>query len=111
MFSDFFGVKDDTQYFGVEIVKRKGFDLDIEKLVLDFKEFAKAKNLFDGDILFEGYHVVGNAYPVYTKEALELSQAMIAELESHGIRSAGRQGRFEYLPTARQVTLQVEKFI
>jgi hypothetical protein len=58
-----------------------------------------------------GFLVVGsslNAYPVYTDKLDEQAADAIAALRTLGIESFGRQGGFDYQPTARDTTLKAE---
>ena len=56
----------------------------------------------------EGARVLSNAYPVYTDNAEEKAAAAMARLHSFGIESLGRQGAFDYQPTARDSTVKAE---
>ncbi len=64
--------------------------------------------LFAGDLRLEGSDVVSNAYPVYADKADQRAAKVIAELRMLGIESIGRQGGFDYQPTAHDSTLRAE---
>jgi len=64
--------------------------------------------LFVGDLKLEASHIVANAYPVYTENADEQVAKVIAALRTLRVESIGRQGGFDYQPTARVTTLQAE---
>ena len=67
--------------------------------------------MFRGDLKLEGSHVLTNAYPIYSKGAAQNAAQAIARLKSFGIESIGRQGGFNYQPTARVSTIDVETAI
>jgi hypothetical protein len=52
--------------------------------------------------------ILENAYPVYTKQSGANAAKAIRYLEDLGIESFGRQGGFNYQPTARVSTLEAE---
>jgi hypothetical protein len=52
--------------------------------------------------------MLGNAYPIYTDQADEHAASAVVALRKLGIESIGRQGRFDYQPTARDSTLKAE---
>jgi protoporphyrinogen oxidase len=114
MFSDAYGRIGGREYFGVEINHDGGAPAasseaaakqDAEAFMADIRD----KGLFKGDLKLEGHHILNNAYPVYVHGAAEHAAQAIAALKAFGIRSIGRQGGFDYLPTARQTTLVVEE--
>ena len=48
-------------------------------------------------------------YPAYTLGSDALLERALARIESFGLETVGRQGRFDYLPTIGHVMGQVEK--
>jgi hypothetical protein len=52
--------------------------------------------------------VLSQAYPVYSGGSGERARRAIAALRGFGIESFGRQGGFQYQPTARVSTLEAE---
>ncbi len=109
MFSDFFGKVEGREYLGVEVI---GNDEVVDATDRDGSSFrfdADSKGLFRGSLDFVGSHELDNAYPIYLHGAMDRANDMIASLRAFGVEFMGRQGAFDYLPTARQVTLAVEK--
>lgn len=114
MASDFYGLAQGREYFTVEINHvPNGMVLQTHELIYgltaDFRADTASKGLFQGDLVLEGSHVLRNAYPIYRNGVMAAAEAAIDSLRDFGIRSYGRQGGFDYLPTARHVTLTVEE--
>jgi len=107
VYSDFYGRSDGREYFGVEVNADHVLG-SVETAEHDFRQHTSANGLFTGDLRLEGSHIVSNAYPVYSDKADERAANAIAALRTLGIESFGRQGGFDYQPTARVSTLQVE---
>lgn len=107
VYSDFYGRSADREYFAVE-VNADHANGCVETAEQDFRRHVAANGLFQGNLRLEGSHQLGNAYPVYTGGAPEKVEAAIAGLRAVGIESIGRQGRFDYQPTARATTLEAE---
>jgi protoporphyrinogen oxidase len=107
MYSDFYGLTNERQYFGAEVIATDT-DKSVEKAERDFREHAQANGLFRGDLKFEGSRVLDNAYPIYRKGAAQHAAAAIEALKVFGIESMGRQGGFNYQPTARASTVEAE---
>lgn len=74
----------------------------------DFREHVAVNKLFVGDLRLEGSNSISNAYPIYTDNADAKASNVIAALRALGIESIGRQGGFDYQPTARHTTQQAE---
>jgi protoporphyrinogen oxidase len=112
MFSDFYDLAEDREYFGVEVndwdTKQTPNSDPVRDAREDFIADSKRKGLFDGDLRFEGVHCLPNAYPAYWEGATGAAKRALAALQEMGVESIGRQGAFDYLPTARQVTQAVE---
>ena len=85
-----------------------GAAADVEGAERDFRQHLRANGLFDGDLCLEGSHTLPHAYPIYTGGAGERAAAIIAALREWGIESFGRQGAFQYQPTARVSALEAE---
>ena len=107
VYSDFYGKSGGREYFAVE-VNADHVSGSVETAEQDFRRHVAENGLFVGDIKLEGSHIVSNAYPVYTDKADEQTAIAIAALRRFGIESFGRQGGFDYQPTARVSTLKVE---
>ena len=107
VYSDFYGRVGGREYFTVEV----NADLvsgSVETAELDFRRTVLENGLFVGDLKLEGSHIVSNAYPIYTNNAGEKAVEATAALRKLGVESFGRQGGFEYQPTARVSTLSAE---
>jgi len=107
VYSDFYGKSGGREFFAVE-VNADHVSGSVETAEQDFRRHVSENGLFVGDLKLEGSHIVSNAYPVYTEKADEQAARAIAALRGFGIESFGRQGGFDYQPTARVSTLQVE---
>jgi hypothetical protein len=107
VYSDFYGESGGREFFAVEINADLVFD-SVDTAEQDFRRHALENGLFVGDLRLEGSHTVSNAYPVYAEGADEQALKVIAELKALGIESFGRQGGFDYQPTARDTTLKAE---
>ncbi|WFS03322.1 FAD-dependent oxidoreductase [Rhizobium tumorigenes] len=107
MYSDFYGCVRGRQYFGVEVIVRHG-DGSVEVAHSKFIEHVHENRLFKGDLKLEGGMTLDHAYPVYKKGAAQVAEDAIGELRMFGIESLGRQGGFNYQPTARASTVEAE---
>jgi protoporphyrinogen oxidase len=108
VYSDFYGRNDGREYFGVE-VNADHVGGSIGHADRQFRDHVAANGLFDGDLILEGNHTMANAYPIYVDGATELAEEAVHALSAFGVESIGRQGRFDYQPTARDTTLKAEK--
>jgi hypothetical protein len=77
----------------------------------DFVAHVRANGLFDGDLKLEGSMLLENAYPIYSRRSGEYAARAIRALEAFGIQSFGRQGGFDYQPTARVSTIEAESLL
>lgn len=107
VYSDFYGKADGREYFAVEVNADLVFG-SVEAAEQDFRRHVSENGLFAGDLRLEGRHTVSNAYPVYAEGADEQAANIISALRALGIESFGRQGGFDYQPTARDTTLKAE---
>jgi protoporphyrinogen oxidase len=107
VYSDFYGRAAGREFFAVEVNADHVSD-SVEIAAKDFRQHTAMNGLFDGDLQLEGSHVVSNAYPIYTEKADEQAAQIIAALRAFGVQSFGRQGAFDYQPTARDTTLKAE---
>ncbi|QEE42328.1 MULTISPECIES: NAD(P)-binding protein [unclassified Methylobacterium] len=107
MYSDFYGAVEGRHYFGVEVIaSQAGNSLAIAEQ--DFRSHVAQNHLFDGDLKLEGGRFVPNAYPIYVNGAQARVAVAQAKLRAFGIESFGRQGGFDYQPTARVSTQTAE---
>lgn len=107
VYSDFYGLSGGREFFAVEVNADHVLG-SVETAQHDFRRHTSENGLFTGDLRFEGSHTLSNAYPVYTDKADEQAATVIAALRGLGIESFGRQGGFDYQPTARDSTLKTE---
>jgi len=107
MHSDFYGRANGREYFGVE-VNADHVSGSVEGAHEDFRSHTAANKLFLGDLRLEGSHVLDGAYPVYTEHAAQRAEQAIQDLANMGVESFGRQGGFDYQPTARVSANQAE---
>jgi protoporphyrinogen oxidase len=106
VYSDFYGVASEREYFAVEVVAG-GVDQP-EEAEIEFRRHCEVNGLFKGDLKLEGSHTLTNAYPIYSKGASQDAAAAMARLREFGVETLGRQGGFNYQPTARVSTIDVE---
>jgi hypothetical protein len=107
VYSDFYGRVGGREFFAVE-VNADHVSGSVETAAQDFRRHTQENKLFSGDLQLEGSHIVSNAYPIYTDNADERAAKAIALLRAAGVESLGRQGGFDYQPTARDTTLKAE---
>jgi protoporphyrinogen oxidase len=107
VYSDFYGQSGGREFFAVEVNADHVLG-SVETAERDFRAHVSENRLFVGDLRLEGSNILSNAYPVYTDKADEQAASAIAALRTLGIESFGRQGGFDYQPTARVSTLHAE---
>lgn len=107
VYSDFYGAVGGREYFAVEVVEHAG-DRPHEGAEADFRAHTAANALFDGDLRLEGHHLLEHAYPVFTDGAGARAASLVRALREFGVESFGRQGGFQYQPTARVSTHEAE---
>ena len=107
MYSDFYGKVDDRDYFTVEVIGDQ-IGCSIERAENDFRDHVRANGLFEGDLKLEGSDILGEAYPIYSKGAAGHAAQAMQQLQAFGLESLGRQGAFNYQPTARASTVEAE---
>lgn len=107
MYSDFYGRAQGREYFGVEVTAN-GIDRSVAHAEADFRSHVAANGLFRGDLKLEGSQFLENAYPIYRNGADGSAAAAFKALKAFGVESFGRQGGFNYQPTARVSTLEAE---
>ncbi len=110
MHSDFYGLRKGRQFFCVEVIS-SDTSSSVEAAEKDFREHVQANGLFKGELKLEGGHVLQNAYPVYINNASQRAKDAMEQLAEFGIESIGRQGRFDYQPTARASTVEAEALL
>lgn len=100
----------DREFFNVEVTLEPGAAHDPEAAFADFKQHVMANGLAD-DLKLEGSTLVEQAYPLYLPGIDDRIEDVIARVSETGIIVAGRQGRFEYLPTSTGVIRQVRNVL
>ncbi len=106
-YSDFYGPADGREYFAVEVIGSH-VQNSWQQAAADFRRHTESNGLLIGDLRLEGHHSLDHAYPIYSGNAAEKATAAIAALRAFGVESFGRQGGFDYQPTARVSTLVAE---
>ena len=107
VYSDFYGPVEGREYFGVEVIAAHA-ENSLAVAEQDFRTHVARNNLFRGDLALEGGQLVPNAYPIYVGGAQEKVTSALGRLRGFGIESFGRQGGFDYQPTARVSTQNAE---
>lgn len=75
-----------------------------------FLAFMRRHGLMRGPAELVGHDVTGYAYPIYARGSMDASEALMDRIEATGVELLGRQGRFDYIPTAKRATeLAVER--
>ncbi len=108
MHSDFYGQEHGREYFCVEVVGSPSVRT-MAQAERAFREHTSANGLFDGDLRVEGGHVLDSVYPVFTEGSAARAAEQVARLKELGVTSLGKQGGFEYQPTARVSTRHAER--
>lgn len=107
VYSDFYGRSEAREYFTVEVIADREHP-SVESAERDFRRHTAASGLFAGDLRLEGSYTLEQAYPIYTEGSANRADRAIAALRNFGVESFGRQGGFQYQPTARSSTLEAE---
>lgn len=107
VYSDFYGPCGGRIHFTVEVIRSEG-GVSAEDAYADFVSHIAQGGILRGDLRLEGARVTGHAYPVYLDGASLAAETALAELRDFGVLSYGRQGGFDYQPTARVSTLVAE---
>jgi phytoene dehydrogenase-like protein len=107
VYSDFYGWTDGREFFAVEVIGDQ-VECSVDRAADDFRTHTAQNRLFLGDLRLEGSFVLTEAYPIYTEGAAARAEQAIAALRDFGLESFGRQGGFQYQPTARVSTLEAE---
>lgn len=97
--SAYYGKAEGRHYFAVECTHLSD-QLEADTLFSDFETHAGAMNLFTQRLRLEGFLRLEHAYPVYEQGFETILNKALEDLESRGIESMGRQGRFDYIPSS-----------
>jgi protoporphyrinogen oxidase len=98
MMSNIYGRVDGREYMSVECPIEAGAAADIAGLYATFVAHVQQLRLFTGDFRLEGSNCLAEAYPVMATGYEAERERVLAEATARGIETAGRQGRFEYIP-------------
>ena len=110
MHSDCYGTINSRLYFTVEVMARAD-QASIGCLDEDFRAHARRSGILRGDLVLEGATRTSSAYPVYMQGASAAADETISALKAFGILSFGRQGGFDYQPTAHVSTVLAERYL
>lgn len=111
MHSDFYGLRQNREYFSVEVPVRDSHTMSDVEGFADFMASVQAHGLFMGDLRLEDSAVTSFAYPRYELGYEKALQDALAIIDDFGVIAAGRQGRFDYLPTSGLIGRQVEELL
>jgi len=101
--SRIYGQADGKHYLCVEAPLALG-PSDPETEFNAFRDFMRSHGLMQGDTELVGHDVTAFAYPTYAHGSIDASEALIERIEKIGVEMLGRQGRFDYIPTASRAT-------
>lgn len=105
--SDYYGKVDDWGFFGVEVTQR-GPRRNSEPLFEEFLANNLEFGLFNGEVELVGSFVTDYAYPIFDQQASAKRNSMLALLSSYQIEMLGRQGLFDYIPSASLAVTKVD---
>ncbi len=101
MHSDHYGIVDGWQFFAVEVITRRARECAAE-LFSDFRRSTAKVGLFAGDLDLVGDFRTEFAYPVFDHEAAAKKANVMRRVKKLGVESIGRQGDFDYIPSANE---------
>lgn len=111
IYSRIYGVAQSSREFlAVETTLRAGAAYEPETLFEAFRQHVEELGLAEG-LHLEGHDFVENCYPLHSVGAQAKLDIALRRILDAGIIVAGRQGRFEYLPTSTGVIAQVHRHI
>lgn len=97
---------DGRAFFAAEVTLPPGHPPDPEAAFADLRGHLERLDIA-GDLRLEGHELVSDCYPLYAPGHAGRIEALLARLAATGVVLAGRQGRFEYLPTSSGVIRRV----
>lgn len=110
VYSDFYGLSEGREYLAVEVIDTSGTP-SVDDAAAEFRAHTTANGLLVGDLRLEGGNVLRHAYPVYSEGSAVRAAAGVESLREFGLESFGRQGGFQYQPTARVSTQVAERVL
>ncbi|MEL6692325.1 MAG: FAD-dependent oxidoreductase [Pseudomonadota bacterium] len=109
--SQYYGEVDDWSYFSIETTVHLGDNKDVQACEDDFRTSIRNVDILKGTLELVGHRQTDFAYPLYEHDVTARRQSIIQRLEALGIESAGRQGRFEYLPVTHFAVVSAQDAI
>ncbi|HVK42830.1 MAG TPA: FAD-dependent oxidoreductase [Phenylobacterium sp.] len=103
MHSRTYGQVDGRHYLSVEVPLAAG-PSDAAQEFASFLAFMEGHGLLRGQAELLGHELTDFAYPTYARGSIDASEALIERIEQTGVEMLGRQGRFDYIPTASKAT-------
>lgn len=94
------------EWLAVEVTAPHGQPCDAPARFEEFRRHMADLGLASGVVL-EGHAHAEHAYPLYAAGSQGAVEAALQKVAQTGIVTAGRQGRFEYLPTSSRVMQRV----
>lgn len=101
--SEFYELDTERSCLSVEATMRTDEALDPEAVFAEFRDHVLGLGLFGPDLRLEGHATTSGAYPFLPVGGQARVDAALRRLEALGVESVGRQGRFVYFPTSRQI--------
>jgi protoporphyrinogen oxidase len=98
----------EREFCTVEVTIAAGASHDPHASFADFSAHMTSLGLARG-LALEGHECVEGSYPLYLRGSDKVLRDALTKIGATGIILAGRQGRFEYLPTSSGVIRQVEE--
>lgn len=108
--SDYYGTEDGTSYFSVETTVCSE-QRSIDYFDADFRADVTGKGIFRGNLSLVGSHTLEHAYPLYLSGAIDATAVARRDLDAYGVKSFGRQGAYDYQPTADVSSRMAENFV
>ena len=104
------GTGEGRDYFTVEVTVPPGTTADSQAAFDAFSNHAADLGFARG-LRLEGSHLATSAYPVYSSNGAVSAPDILRRITDAGVLPVGRQGRFEYLPTASGVIKRVREVL
>lgn len=96
----------DREFLAVETTIPQAGGHDPHRTFEDFRRHMGTLGLAD-DLLLEGHERAESCYPLYAPGSGAIVRQVLHRIAQTGVVLAGRQGRFEYLPTSSGVIRRV----
>ncbi|SNB75054.1 Protoporphyrinogen oxidase [Arboricoccus pini] len=90
----------DHDHMSIEITSKDGAAEPVEEHLAAISRQLQATGLLKAPLELLGHSLTGHAYPLYRQGVMAASQRLQAQLKAFGIELAGRQGNFDYIPSA-----------